>query len=366
MIFFQNLNNKRNMDKQFEVYNCTEFIPTTFSCTKCNNSISVSISTHCTDNLLNEISKTLLCVNCNNNIVDQQNMMCYINEQINYMTQKNFLSFQKINSKIITLGNNISKVNINKEHEVIDKKIKDTNNKIEDIDKKLDNIDKKNLLNNILVTNLIKKSQNEIISLNIYVDKNDNSISSLLSKYDSIIECKKDFIQKISNEIQGCINICDFNKKSMERLNTIVRVIQSRISDNLNKYEKYIDTKLNTYQDEYKIKYDNLDNIVKKYYTLCLDLEDKYKKTDNEVKTNFRKLKNDFEEKYKDLDENIKSYYMKNKELKELKKSLILNDKEYKSFKNHIKKINTNLIYFYSFIGINILFFLFSIYTFLR
>lgn len=278
---------------------------------------------------------------------------------MSYITRKNYISFSKVHSKIMTLGNNLYKLNSIKEPEFIEKKIENINKKIQDIDKKF-------ILNNFLLTNLIKKSQNEIISLNVYVDKNDETISNLVSKYDNIIESKKEFVEKLSNESKECTNMCNTTKKNMERMNVIVKLLQSKLSENFNKSEKNIHTKINTYQDEFKSKYENLDTMLEKYYIRCSELEDKYKKMDNEMNLNFQKFKNDFEEKYKDLDENIKSYYMKNKELKELKKSLILNDKEYKSFKNHIKKINTNLIYFYLFIGFNMLFFLFSIYTFLK
>lgn len=347
------------METQFEGYNYSEFIATTFSCIKCSNCVSVSISTNCTDHLLNEMAKSFLCINCNNNLVDQQNIIQYINEQMSYITRKNYISFSKVHSKIMTLGNNLYKLNSIKEPEFIEKKI-------ENIDKKIQDIDKKFILNNFLLTNLIKKSQNEIISLNVYVDKNDETISNLVSKYDNIIESKKEFVEKLSNESKECTNMCNTTKKNMERMNVIVKLLQSKLSENFNKSEKNIHTKINTYQDEFKSKYENLDTMLEKYYIRCSELEDKYKKMDNEMNLNFQKFKNDFEEKYKDLDENIKSYYMKNKELKELKKSLILNDKEYKSFKNHIKKINTNLIYFYLLIGFNMLFFLFSIYTFLK
>ena len=326
------------METQLKVVNYCEFIPTSLLCIKCNNYVTVNINTECTDFILNEMAKTFLCSNCNNNIIDHQNTIHYVNEQISNILHKNCSSFSKINSKIVSMGNSISKVNT---------EIKE----LEYIDKKTDIMNKKFILNNFLLNDLIKKIQNDIISLNINTKKSDESSLSFNNKYNNLIDVMNKQKNNLENEIQENINLSNFNKKKIERLNIVVRLSQIKLIEKVDKLEKNVNKELKTFRENYQTKFEKL----KIYY---LNME-------KDITNNFKSLEYDFKNKYNDLDENIKNYYMKNKELKELKRSLILNDKEYKSFKNLIKKINNNLKYFYLLVGLNILFFIFSIYLYL-
>lgn len=318
------------MNSHIDLYNYCEFIPTSILCTKCNNYSNINISTNCTEYSLNEITKTFLCINCSNNLVDKQNIIHYVNDQINSVLKRNCISFSKINSKINTLSNNISKINLH------------TSN-YDNINNKFENMDKKFKLNNFLLTDMLKKIQTDIIFLNNYVNKNDENTSELNSKYNDLNELvdihTHNYIQQLQEYDESNKKI----EKRLKRFDLVIKLSQKKLIDDVNRIKKNIDS----------------------YYKFGQNLESKILKIEKSV-NKINNLENTFEEKLKDLNENIKSYYLKNKELKELKRNLILNDKEYKSFKSYIKKINNNLIYFYLLILFNISFFLFSIYFYLK
>jgi len=291
-------------------YSNEYFYSTYLTCVKCNNYVNISLSREITQDLLNDLVNNFLCVGCNNHAIDNQHMIFSMNSCLTKQHNKFTHSMTKIYGKI----NNIHQlINDEKKNDV--KNFKDINSKIcflkiqVGLDKHFTNKKLKEYEENFNKFKVSNENDFKIIE-QVLNDNNDH----INKKYEEFLSFKDNYTTKI-NEISK------FDIKLKMRFNSL---------------------KLQIFQ---------LEKIKKSFES---EIKDYFHKLNEELIQNKNEVLQIYEDKKKELIEQTNNYYMKNKDLKELKRSLILNDKEYKVFKAKIKNIDQDFNNYFIFCGVQV------------
>ena len=284
------------------------------SCTKCGNMVNLNFNQNTTQDYIMELSKTIMCINCNNNFVENQNIIYYINTQISNIKNKNSLSFSKLNTRLNHICNNLINQLINENNIELYEKMEIFN----ELNEKIKFIQEYNKENNDKMFDVDEK----ILKINDKMNKIDIRytlevkllISFLKSFKNTTI---KDFDLKILNESD---NIEKIKNNFVVEKNKIMNDFNS-FKDKMNNEHNKIKESINVNNLKYQFKYDDLTLKQKNVNNII----DKIKKS------------------YIELDNKINDYRLKTDELKYLKHTLIINDKEYKKHKNLTKQLINNI-----------------------
>ena len=91
------------MEEQIQEHECYDqqnYFVATLKCNKCSNFSNINLNPQLNSFEFEKIQNTYLCFYCLNTVNDFQNIMKYINVQINNMIHKNSFSFKKVSNKI--------------------------------------------------------------------------------------------------------------------------------------------------------------------------------------------------------------------------------------------------------------------------
>ena len=287
------------MEEEFQQDNYYEqpnFIVASIKCNKCYCYSNINVNPEISPEDYNKIQMNFLCMFCSNNVKDYHNIMIYINTQISNMIHKNKFTFRKLYYKINTLMTDFDKNSISLHTKYY---------KIIEQLQHYDNINEKNKLQMLDIENECKR----IIDIhNQYKSESMIMLEEKLSKKEFVMEIDK--IKEFEKTIQIIKKSIPNHQPLIDKHTKQLQHIENRI------------TNLNTYMLKAEKRYEN---------------------------------------DYKDVNEKLSIIIMKNqeyKELKQLKKDLMINKKEYNKFKEKINLFYDYLYFIYALIAVNIVFIL--------
>ena len=325
------------MEEQIQEHECYDqqnYFVATLKCNKCSNFSNINLNPQLNSFEFEKIQNTYLCFYCSNTVNDFQNIMKYINVQINNMIHKNSFSFKKVSNKIEMLMSvyddnkrnydrlyfelkkcfDIVKIEYNTMYFEFKKSIEAL---------KIENDDKTQIID-IIQKDIIDIKQKDIIDI----------------KQKDIIDIKQkdiiDIIQKDIIDIKKYTDIKEyklFYDKQLTELNYQFELFKKHVSDEMFSKEWCL-------LDKHTKQLHHIENRITNLNSNILIDEKKY------------------EQDYKNLNEKLNEIIMKNqeyKDLKHLKKELMINKKEYNKFKEKINLFYDYLYLIYALIGVNIM-----------
>ena len=368
------IQNNQQCLQQYSGY-CNTDLP----CIKCNKFVNVLIDNKLTSDKILNITNTFMCYDCNKTEVHNREIWNYIDQSIKNINDKNNITNSKMHSKINTIiqssGRNNSNIHLlinktNIEFILINKNINIKNSELDGkCNKKIldmkDNYDTKlDEMKNNYDTKLDEMKNNYDTKLSDLKKKYDTSLSDLKKKYDTpLSDLKKKYDTSLS----------DLKKKYDTPLSDLKNNYDTPLSDLKNNYDTQLSDLKNNYDkplSDLKDNYDTkLSDLKDNYDTKLFEIQKSFTKTfENNIKVlknmkiNSENLYNLITNTKKDIDEKITKYQLKPKEisqelkeLRDLKKCLILNDNEYKKFKITMNKISMELNFIYISFGLNII-----------
>ena len=294
------------MTEQHQSFECVEqptFFVSTLKCNKCNCFSNINLDPLLSSYEFEKIQNSYLCFYCSNNVNDFQHIMKYINTQISNIIHLNSTSFRKTYNKIEMLMS-----------------ICDDNKQIHNY---------------------------QFIELK-------KSFDSLKIEYNTInIKFKERF---------DLLQV-DYDKKteSMELLEKDIHYIKE--------YKSHYDKQLIELKSHIEMlkKEMNCEMFEKKWSILSKHtkqlhyIENRITNLNNHILNDEKKYECD----YTSLNKKLNEIIMKNqeyKELKQLKKELMINKKEYNKFKEKINLFYDYLFFIFLLVGVNVVFILLFIY----
>ena len=262
----------------------------TLCCIKCKSYSNISFNRYLSNEEYSKICDEFLCIQCSNSFIDNQNLLIYINQQINYIIYNKNKQYKYF---ISTLNDVKKKYNFNF----------NKLSTLDDQDKKIKYIE-----------NTITKLSDELKNIEINIKNDEGKI--------------QEYNQKICEK---------FDNKLSKYESNILSLFKNQCNTLFKKYNKNIE----------HIKNENkeLNDIIKQY-------KETYIQNNINIDDNNRYIENMFIE----LKENIKSEEILKKlkdvelrnsdviEIKELKKTLIKSDKEYRKNKNIMIQLKKYII----------------------
>lgn len=293
------------MEEQIQEHECYDqqnYFVATLKCNKCSNFSNINLNPQLNSFEFEKIQNTYLCFYCSNTVNDFQNIMKYINVQINNMIHKNSFSFKKVSNKIEMLMS-----------------VYDDNKR---------NYDR-------LYFELKKCFDIVKIEYNTMYFEFKKSIEALKIENDDKTQII-DIIQKDIIDIKKYTDIKEyklFYDKQLTELNYQFELFKKHVSDEM-----------------FSKKWCLLDKHTKQLH----HIENRITNLNSNILIDEKK----YEQDYKNLNEKLNEIIMKNqeyKDLKHLKKELMINKKEYNKFKEKINLFYDYLYLIYALIGVNIM-----------
>ena len=274
-------------------------------CIKCKNYSNISVSKYISEHELAKMYNEFLCLYCSNSIIDNQNLVHYINQQVSLLISHRNQQFKGLT------------------------------NSIKEINKKIaSNID------NQIYSNFEKDKTIKVIECQI------SDIFAILSqqkkeyslKFIDFNKSKEEFKKSIVEKIDS--NSSNFEEKKQEFQKNILETINKLSNTNKNDMSKILNHELDIFKGNNNKITNKLKHDIKKFEDLFSSFEEKSIQYRQIIDNNFESI-----EKY--VDEAIAKYQLNNEELITLRKlndELIISKKEYRKNKTLINYFKQNFI----------------------
>lgn len=306
------------------------------SCTKCGNMVNLNFDQNITQEYIMELSKTIMCINCNNNFIENQNIIYYINKQVTNIKNKNSLSFCKLNTRLNDICNNLINQLINENNIELYEKMEIFN----ELNEKIKFIQEYN-----------KEIKDKMIDVDEKIIKINDKMNKIDIRYTLEVKLLNSFFKSFKNDTIDDIHLKISNESDyFDKIKNNFVVEKNKIMNDFNSFRNKNDIEHNKIKELI-----NVNNL--KYQFKYDDLSLKHKNINNIID----KIKKS----YIELDNKIDDYRLKTSELKNIKHNLIMNDKEYKKHKNLTKQLIENIPILYCVFMISIInFFLLAYFLF--
>ena len=282
-------------------------------CIKCKNYSNISVSKYISEHELTKMYNEFLCLYCSNSIIDNQNLVYYINQQVSLLISHRNQQFKGLS------------------------------NSIKEINKKIaSNIDNQ-IYSNFERDKTIKVIECQISDIFAILSQQKKEYSL---KFIDFNKSKEEFKTSIIEKIDS--NSSNFEEKKQEFQKNILEAINKLSKANKDDMTNILDHELEIFKGNNNKITNKLKHDIKKFEELFTSFEEKSIYYRQIIDNNFESI-----EKY--IDEAIAKYQLNNEELITLRKlndELIISKKEYRKNKNLINYFKQNF-----FICVGVIFF---------